>query len=326
MCYTSYEKTDKNSAVIFIGGKMIKFYSKMILKLILIAIVATIIFIIFSAMAPYSAEFVAANASADAGSTAMIGFLVYHLWLAFTVYYITRNSLWTGKKRFWAIVFSLVMVANVMTQIETLFFGSAFSILTRIDVLVITLVNTVPVLAIAFLVLVFFKKENKAADKQKTEKNTEVLYSKQSLSIVFLSLSFAYMIIYFIFGYFVAWQSESLRVFYSGETYKLGFFQKMVENFVENPIIFPFQVIRGFLFSLSVLPLVYMLKAKSKQLLVSLIFVYCSIGIVMLIPNFLFPDAVRWAHFWELVGSMLVFAVLSWYLFSRGQKWKKTAS
>lgn len=100
----------------------------------------------------------------------------------------------------------------------------------------------------------------------------------------------------------------------------------MVENFVENPIIFPFQVIRGFLFSLSVLPLVYMLKAKSKQLLVSLIFVYCSIGIVMLIPNFLFPDAVRWAHFWELVGSMLVFAVLSWYLFSRGQKWKKTGS
>ncbi|MDD2548763.1 MAG: hypothetical protein PHD00_01570 [Bacteroidales bacterium] len=60
-----------------------------------------------------------------------------------------------------------------------------------------------------------------------------------------------------------------------------------------------------------------MFNAKSKELLVSLILVYLSTSIVLIIPNFLFPDVVRWAHFIEMMSSMTLFAVITWWVWRK---------
>jgi hypothetical protein len=119
------------------------------------------------------------------------------------------------------------------------------------------------------------------------------------------------------FGYFVAWQSEDLRFFYSGNRTDQGFIASLITNYQENPGIYPFQFLRGVLFALSVLPLVSMFQGKSKTLLMSLMLVMATTAMGLIIPNFLFPDAVRWAHFREMISSMLVFAVVIWFVYDK---------
>ena len=124
------------------------------------------------------------------------------------------------------------------------------------------------------------------------------------------------MVIYFLFGYFVAWQFSDVREFYSGTTEKQTFISLMIGNF-QNSNVVTFQFLRGILFSTFILPIVFMFKDKNKQLLISLVLVYLSTAIVLIIPNFLFPETVRWAHFIEMMTSMTAFAVITWLV------WKK---
>ena len=125
------------------------------------------------------------------------------------------------------------------------------------------------------------------------------------------------MIVYFVFGYYVAWQVKDLRIFYSGHPDDNGFLSILGNNFHENPVIYPFQFVRGVLFGLFVLPLVNMFRTRPVVLLVSLILVFLSLGVSLVIPNFLFPDTVRWAHFEEMTSSMFVFAIIVWFVYEK---------
>jgi len=121
-------------------------------------------------------------------------------------------------------------------------------------------------------------------------------------------------VIYFLFGYFIAWQFEELRVFYSGTAENAGFIGQLMNNFHDNVIIYPFQFIRGILFVLGVLPLLYMLQRKKSVFITGISLVYLCTAVVLIIPNILFPDAVRWAHFIEMFFSMLLFGVITGYI------------
>jgi len=109
-----------------------------------------------------------------------------------------------------------------------------------------------------------------------------------------------------IFGYVVAWQFEELRIFYSGSAEKLNFWAQMFNNVKTDPFIFPFQIIRGILFGAFVLPLMHVFKTK-KAFITAISLIYVYLGIVLISPNVLFPDAVRIAHFLECTTSMLLF-------------------
>ncbi|MGC3945708.1 MAG: hypothetical protein QM762_14505, partial [Chryseolinea sp.] len=115
----------------------------------------------------------------------------------------------------------------------------------------------------------------------------------------------------------VAWKVSDLRVFYSGQATDNGFIGGLIANVDERPTIFPFQFLRGVLFGLFVLPLMHMFSDQPRTLLISLVLVFSSVGIMLIIPNVLFPDNVRWAHFRELMSSMIIFAVVIWWVYQR---------
>jgi len=195
-----------------------------------------------------------------------------------------------------------------MTQIETLFFGSAFPVLTKLDILLIMIASLIPLLAIIPMIMKFFISKT-----EYSKENIEI--NKQSLNIKNILLKLGviggiYLVVYMFFGYFIAWQFEELRIFYSGTAEKLGFFGQLINNFKTNPIIYPFQIIRGILFALFILPLVKMINKNRKIFITSICLVYLSTAVMLVIPNVLFPDIVRYGHLIEMFISMLLFGII----------------
>lgn len=284
---------------------------KNILKFTLLVIVTTIVFLVFSSILPYSQGF--KEATKNDNPFALVYVLLSIAWICLAITFIVKHSPWRTYRLMAGLAASLFFVYSFMAQIETLFFGSAFKVLTNTDILLIMIANGTIIFAGVPLGVKLFGKEKikPVENKEKSLPTIKGLIIKLSL------IGIMYVIVYFAFGYFVAWQVKDLRVFYSGHAEDKGFIPVLVNNFHDNPIIYPFQFVRGVLFGLFVLPLVSMFKKQSRVLLISLILVFLSPGMGLIIPNFLFPDTVRWAHFREMTSSMFVFAIIIWLVFDK---------
>jgi hypothetical protein len=198
-----------------------------------------------------------------------------------------------------------------MTQIETLFFGDAFTVLTKLDIILLMLAGLFPLLGTIPLLILFFQNKNDVYEKHTV--NIKKMIVKLGI------IGVIYLCVYFAFGYFVAWQFEELRIFYSGSAEKLSFFEQLANNVKANPVIFPFQILRGILFGCFVIPLIHMVTKSKLVFISSVCLAYLCTAIVLLIPNVLFPDMVRIGHFIEMTSSMLLFGIIVGNIF-----WKDT--
>ena len=301
-------KTGKTCKAVRAGSKFI-IMLKTILKILLSAIVYIVAFILINAVLPYSQGFRELGASEDPAG--MLFLLITSVWVCFTVYYIVRHSHFSGIKLFLNILFVLFFVQCFMMQIETLFFGYAFQVLTKGDVVFIMLAGLFPLLATIPLLMTFFQNKHVSVESEKVEK-----INMRSIALKLGIIGVMYLFVYMMFGYYVAWQFEELRIFYTGLAEKLSFWGQMLNNFKTNPGIFPFQIVRGVLFGIFIIPLTVMVNKKA-DFIISVCLVYLCTAVVLLIPNVLFPDVVRFAHFIEMTGSMLLFGIIVGYIMWR---------
>jgi len=279
---------------------------KTVLKLILSAIIHALVFIITNAIMPFSQGFKELGASGN--PTDFLFLLINSGWTCFTIYFIIRHTTYRGKSLFFNLLFIMFFVQCFMTQIETLFFGSAFPVLTKPDIILIMLASLIPLLIIIPLFIKFFA--NKIEDTEENSAITKQLLNFKSIIARFGIIGGIYLFVYMLFGYFVAWQFEELRIFYTGSAEKLGFFGQMINNFKTNPIIFPFQIIRGILFAAFIFPLVKMVNKNKAKFITSVCLVYLSTAVMLVIPNILFPNMVRYGHLIEMTSSMLLFGII----------------
>ena len=288
---------------------------KFILKFMLLTFSYTVVNAVVFALLPFSVNFKTASLSQNAAPYGMVFTTVSTVWTVGTICFIRVNSAKKTRAYLLAAVGSVFFVQSFMTQIETLFFGHAFTTLSRCDTFLIVLAGAFPVFVAGMLAMVLFKR----FDEQKLPK---LNWGKFGVIAVLNGL--IYMVVYFIFGYFVAWQSPELRLFYSGSTEMISFSEKLLDNFRTSPVIYPFQWMRGVLFTFSVLPLLRMRWKHKYDYFVGVVLVFLCAAVVLVIPNFLFPDAVRWTHFVEMFGSMLLFGVLTGVLTKRALSEQKT--
>jgi len=280
---------------------MIKTALKILLSVVLYALVFTIANIIL----PFSSGFRELGASADPMGILFI--LLNGAWICFTIYFIIKHSQIFGKKLFLDILFVIFFVQCFMTQIETLFFGSAFPALTKPDVILIMIANLIPLLATIPLLIKFFKRKDAASESCVIEKQPSNI---KSIVLKLGIIGVIYLFVYLVFGYFVAWQFKELRIFYSGSSEKLSFFGQMLNNLAANPVIFPFQIFRGILFGAFIIPLRNMLGKNKMVFITSVCLVYLCTAVMLIIPNVLFPDIVRIGHLIEMTSSMLLFGII----------------
>jgi hypothetical protein len=127
-----------------------------------------------------------------------------------------------------------------------------------------------------------------------------------------------YELLYFGFGYFVAWQSEAVRSFYQSESISSGFFDQLATVVTQTPLLFLLQAVRAILWVLLVLPVIMMLKNKGIWgALVTALFVSLPMNIGHIIPNAFMPADVRMMHFIETASSNFIFGLILFWLFQR---------
>ena len=260
---------------------------KTLLKLLICIIVNSIVFIITNAILPFSQGLIEANSTVNPMSIIM--FLpIRSAWLCFTMYFIIKNTHFRGKKLFLNLTFVMFFIASFTQHIDTLFIGSAFPVMTKLDIICTIISGLLSLLATTPLLVYFFQNNDNIMEKM--ELRIKSLIKKLAV------IGIVYLFLYMLFGVFVIMRIEEYRLFYS--------------SIEINPImLIPFQILRGILLGFFVLPLKNMIKTK-KVFIISICLVYLCMAVDLILPNALLPTNIRMAHLIEMTISMTIFGII----------------
>lgn len=252
---------------------------------------------------------------AEAQTSGMVVILV-SLINALVLSYLALRSRWHGWKLAGALFLVQYGVETFMSQIETVVFNQALQ-LTTSQVVTIFVSGLIRALIFAPLAVWILGKTRK--DAANDAPNTRLVFSGAEWVKRLTIVAALYVLVYFIFGYFVAWQSAELRQFYSGSKDILPFFSHMVGVLTNDPRLALIQFVRGYMWAALALPIMRMVKGGTLETCFA---VALTLGVLLsvfvLFPNPYMPEIVRMAHFYELSSSMLTFGALTgWILMKK---------
>jgi len=222
--------------------------------------------------------------------------------------YITVRSRWSGWKLIVTLAVVFFGVATVMPQIETAVFVRTLppGFLSRL----ILAGFLFSFLYTPLLVLL-------AGNRRQSEFTAPKVKVNSSSVIKITIAAFIYVVLYFSFGYFIAWQSSALRAYYGGGNAN-GFFTQLNETWRATPWLFPFQFLRGLLWTLLALPIIRMLRGQRLEKAVVVGLLFAVVTSQLLLPNPLMPYEVRMRHLVETASSNFLFGcIVVWLLNSK---------
>ena len=240
---------------------------------------------------------------ADAGA-ALTALLAVSLLSTIVLAYVIIRSRYAGWHLFLAIFVILYGVMTVMPQIETAYFVKLPSGMLSRLFLFGAIFSTVFSL---FAVLVLGKRRPEG----NSNENRSPLKMPASEWLVKLSIIVvAYLVLYFTFGYFIAWKSEAVRAYYGGSD-PGSFLAQMNSVIRDTPLLVPLQIVRAILWTALAVVVIRMVKGRwwEAGLAVSLLFAVV-LSSQLLLPNPLMPDEVRKVHLVETASSNFIFGWL----------------
>ncbi len=263
-------------------------------------------------ISPLSAEITAAGASAtgflDSGAAFLFNAVVNGVILVWAA----RRSSFKGLAMVGQL-FVLSFGAQVfMTQIETGYFLSAFPLL-RNNFQLYNLIWRGAITSLLFSLLVTlmvggFSKKSRRPSSFTVTADRAVRYGSW--------LPLIYLVLYLLFGYFVAWQVKELRLFYGGPAEVNGFIEQWLVTAMGKPEFPVFQYFRGILWLACLVPLFRGFTGKRLELV---ILSALALGLLptaqLAFANPLMPAGVSLGHFWEVSLSTGIFGALcAWFV------------
>ena len=240
-------------------------------------------------------------AQADASAT-LLPLLLVSLINAAVWTYVTLRSRWSGWKLVMTVFLVSYGVSTVMSQIETAYFVTRLppGVLSRL--FLAGMLTSVVFAPLAVLFLGKFKSQpNEKLGDSRLNMPVGVWIAKLSLIVI------VYLLLYFTFGYFIAWQNAAVRVYYGGTD--AGSFIDHISNLLRTePFLFLLQAGRALLWTVIAVPVIKMTKGKwwEAGLAVALLF-GVFMNSLLLLPNPLMPAEVRMAHLVETATSNFLF-------------------
>jgi hypothetical protein len=239
------------------------------------------------------------TAPADASAT-LIALLVVSLLNAAVWTYVIRRSSWTGWKLVLAVFVVFYGANTLMPQIETAYF------VTRLPP------GMLPRLFLAGLIIaaVFAPLAVLILGKRRPETHaTPVKILAGSWAGKLGLIVIAYLILYFTFGYFVAWRSPAVRAYYGG-TDPQSFTTQIAGLIRSEPLLFLLQAVRALLWTAIAVPVIKMMKGAWWKSGLAVALLFAVVNSQLLIPNPLMPPEVRLAHLVETTTSNFIFGWL----------------
>ncbi len=271
-----------------------------------LAVIYSVLFMIGTSLTtpPELAE----KMSPEAGMQAASMIPVVALIMTSTIAYLVLRSRWHGLKLAVAIFVIFFGVYTFLTQIEPLAFPAVTEQMPP---------GTIPGFFLAGLILTFpfslltvwilgKMKRNPLAD----ESNTRLQMSASEWAWKLSAAVILYEVVYFTFGYYVAWRTPGLPEFYGG-TDPGTFFGQLANVIRDTPWLFLFQLFRALVWTGIGCIIIRMHKGGAIEtgFAVGLAF-SLLMSATMLLPNPLMPPDVYRAHAIELVSSNFVFGIL----------------
>ncbi len=220
------------------------------------------------------------------------------------------RSMWAGWKLMLAIGFSFYGINTILSLIEAIYFGPVLGIPTA-DFAGLFLSGIPTVVLFVPLAVIILGKGWASTD---TDPNSRLALPITEWLWKLAAIAVIYPMIYWLFGYFVAWQNPNLVAMYDGGT---------------NPEVFnmgrmlALQMFRSMLWVLFALPVIAMTRGKTWQVALVVALLYSlPMAIGLILPNPYMPDAsARLSHFIELTLSNFLFGwiVTSLLLWHPGQ-------
>ena len=213
-------------------------------------------------------------------------------------------------------LFTLSFVAQTFqTQIETAYFLPAFPLLhNNFEVYRLILrgaiTSAIFVLLVTLIVGGFSRKP-------RAEANFTV-HAEQFVKAG-AWLGGVYLVLYLLFGYYVAWQSQELRVFYGGPADLNSFADQILTTLMSKPEMPFFQYARGIVWIVCLIPLFKSFTGGRVELIALSALALALLPTAQLaFPNPLMPAEISLYHFWETSISTGIFGALcAWFVPSR---------
>lgn len=232
------------------------------------------------------------------------------------------RSRWTGWRLATAVFFVFYGVMTFMSQIESAVFLTRLpaGMVPRLFLMGALIAAPFSVLA----VLILGKRKAKTVDAQA---NSRLVMPTSEWAWKLAVIALAYLILYFTFGYFIAWRNPAVPEYYGG-TDPGSFFAQMGTVLRNTPWLIPFQIVRAMFWVALALPVIRMLKGQWPEtaLAIGLLFAVVM-NAQLLLPNPYMPEPVRMAHLVETASSNFIFgALVGWLLTERHPFAEVTAS
>ena len=118
-----------------------------------------------------------------------------------------------------------------------------------------------------------------------------------------------YLVLYFTFGYFIAWKSEAVRAYYGGND--PGSFWAQISSVIrDTPLLIPLQVVRALLWTAIAVVVIRIMKGHWWEAGLAVALLFSVMSAQLLIPNPFMPAEVRMVHLLETASSNFVFGWL----------------
>lgn len=232
----------------------------------------------------------------EAGAT-LLALLAVSLINAAVWTYVVLRSRWSGWTLIATVFFVFYGVSTLMPQIETAYFvtGLPPGMLPRLFLAGLIMAAVFSPLAVLIL------------GKARSQTNQSRPLSASIPKLLLIAI--AYVVIYFTFGYFIAWKNEAVRAYYGGND--PGNFIAHISSLLRTePLLFLLQVVRGLLWAAIAVPVIKMMKGEWWEAGLAVALLFAMTSSLLLIPNPLMPAEVRMAHLVETSTSNFLFGWL----------------
>lgn len=223
------------------------------------------------------------------------------------VWLIRATDSYSGSLRNLVLVLYVFATQSLLPQMETYFFGAGMGI-SSMDASAIVIAGFIVCVTTVILALFFYRKFRLSRAVQipltiSFNSNRKLWLTTGALCV------FVYPFLYLSFGYFIAWQNENLRFYYTGSREMLPYSQQIVSTFRDG--IYIFQVFRAALWLAITAPVAIMLgKNKITQYLSVAVITSLLPSSLLFIPNPFMPADIAMTHFVEVASSNFVWGLV----------------
>jgi hypothetical protein len=233
--------------------------------------------------------------------------------------HIILRSRWAGWRLIATVFFVFYGVMTLMSQIESAVFVTRLppGMLPRLFLMGALIAAPFSVLAVLIL-------GKRKADTVNTEPNARLFMPKSEWAWKLAVIALAYLVLYFTFGYFIAWRSPAVREYYGGID-EGGFVAQMGTVIRNTSWLIPLQILRAMFWAVIALPVIRMMKGRWQETALALGLLFAVVmNAQLLLPNPYMPEAVRIMHLIETASSNFIFGWLVGWLLTQRHEFTKT--